>query len=449
MSNIPDINQHEYDIQNLKEQNENDFVKDKIQAKQIEKLQNELSNLKSRQQITIKKFENDYKQLRRVIIDENVSVTLDNKIDVNKTEVNNKISEINEKINSNENTIINLSQSVNDNKISTDNRINNINEQLDTSVNKLNKITINDNIACPKFCLDFEMYENESLESCKAQIDAIKSFGFKEILICIKHTLTNGTWTDITPVNSYDTVKAVIDYASSLGITTIGLKPHFNDNKGSSWFLMQSMSYTETWLSDIYKPVLINLANVCIEKNLQYLGVSNEMPYQTASYQNTWKSICDEIKSKGLKTFCCLTVHEYFNNAVCNYVDIIGLNVYPHISSKGVNTSIDESIKAFSKDLRGYNYIEYINKLANRHKDKEIWITEIGCSKNIDALANTEAWTFATEITDNRIQEIFYRGVLGAFTNNLNLDKICFWSSRGAFRFIDNDLIKPLMGDKI
>lgn len=324
-----------------------------------------------------------------------------------------------------------------------------INSQLDNSMNKLNKITTNDNNACPKFCLDFEMYENESLESCKAQIDVVKSFGFKEILICVKHTLTNGTWTDITPINPYDTVKAIIDYASSLGITTIGLKPHFNDNTGTSWFRMESMNFIESWLSSEYKSVLMNLANICIEKKLPYLGVVNEMPYQTGSYQNIWESICNEIKAKGLKTFCCLTVHEYLNNAVCNYVDIIGLNVYPHISSKGLNTSTDESIKAFSKDLRGYNYNDFINKLANRHKDKEIWITEVGCTKNIDALSIPESWSFETENTDNRIQEIFYKGVLGAFTNNLNLNRICFWSSRGAFRFIDNDLIKPLMEDKL
>ena len=87
-------------------------------------------------------------------------------------------------------------------------------------------------------------------------------------------------------------------------------------------------------------------------------------------------------------------------------------------------TSIDESIKAFTKDLRGYNYTEFINKLANRHKDKEIWITEVGCSKNIDALSKPEAWIFETEITDNKIQEIFYSGVLGAFTNNLNLNNL-------------------------
>lgn len=65
MANIPDINQHEYDIQNLKEQNENDFVKDKIQGKQIEKLQNELSILKSKYSILIKSLQKQIDDIRK------------------------------------------------------------------------------------------------------------------------------------------------------------------------------------------------------------------------------------------------------------------------------------------------------------------------------------------------------------------------------------------------
>ena len=438
-NNKIDINKHEIDIDTLKKQNVNDLLSIKNLYSKLEGMENKISHIKYIDSTLANKLKKDYEKLKKIILDENAQAELANEIET----INEKLSTEIETIN------VNLSTEIETNNEKLTNDVETINSQLDTSMNKLNKITTNENNACPKFCLDFEMYENESLESCKAQIDVVKSFGFKEILICVKHTLTKGTWTDITPINPYDTVKAVIDYASSLGITTIGLKPHFNDNTGTSWFRMESMSFIEAWLNGAYKSVLMNLANICIEKKLPYLGVVNEMPYQTGSYQNIWKSICDEIKSKGLKTFCCLTVHEYFNNTVCNYVDIIGLNVYPHISSKGLMTSIDESIKAFTKDLRGFNYSEYINKLANRHKDKEIWVTEVGCSKNIDALSIPESWTFETEITDNKIQEIFYRGVLGAFTNNLNLNRICFWSSRGAFRFIDNELIKPLMEDKI
>lgn len=129
---MPDINKHEVEIIDLKNQNIQDFEKDKIQAKQIENLQNEIRNLKSREKLSIKKFENDYKQLRRIIIDENVSVTLDNKIITNKTEVTNKINEVNEELNNKLST----------NKVEVNNKINTINEQLDSITNKVDNRTI-------------------------------------------------------------------------------------------------------------------------------------------------------------------------------------------------------------------------------------------------------------------------------------------------------------------
>lgn len=125
---MPDINKHEVEIIDLKNQNIQDFEKDKIQAKQIENINNEISNLKKREQFTIKKFENDYKKLRRIIIDENISVTLDNKIDANKTEVNNRITEINEQLTTNNNAI------------------NNINEQLEHITTRIDGLELGGNL---------------------------------------------------------------------------------------------------------------------------------------------------------------------------------------------------------------------------------------------------------------------------------------------------------------
>ena len=48
-----DINKHEVDIQNLKDQNALDFEKDKIQAKEIEELKKELSMLKHKTSLLI------------------------------------------------------------------------------------------------------------------------------------------------------------------------------------------------------------------------------------------------------------------------------------------------------------------------------------------------------------------------------------------------------------
>lgn len=154
---MPDINKHEVEIIDLKNQNIQDFEKDKIQAKQIENLQNEISNLKKREQINIKKIENDYKKLRKIILDENVSITLNNKIDNNKTEVTNKINEVNEELNNKFST----------NKVEVNNKINTINEQLDTkaTVVSLEKFIENDTDHTQAFknALSFCKSNNKSL----------------------------------------------------------------------------------------------------------------------------------------------------------------------------------------------------------------------------------------------------------------------------------------------
>ena len=64
MPNIPDINQHEYDIQNLKEQNENDFAKDKLQAKQIEEIKKELELIKIKYSALIKNLQTQIKNIQ-------------------------------------------------------------------------------------------------------------------------------------------------------------------------------------------------------------------------------------------------------------------------------------------------------------------------------------------------------------------------------------------------
>ena len=115
------INKHEIDIQNLKDQNIQDFEKDKLQAKQIENINNEISLLKKREKLSIKKIENDYSQLKKIITDENQIINLDNKINTNKTEVNNKINELSESLNT----------KITTNKNEINNNINEINEQLD------------------------------------------------------------------------------------------------------------------------------------------------------------------------------------------------------------------------------------------------------------------------------------------------------------------------------
>ena len=97
------------DIEDLKEQNSLDFQDNRNLRKEIEKLEEQLKDKSKLNDLKMKKIESDYAKLKRVIIDENVSVTLNNKIDTskkelnqkietNRTEVNSKLSEVNEQL---------------------------------------------------------------------------------------------------------------------------------------------------------------------------------------------------------------------------------------------------------------------------------------------------------------------------------------------------------------
>ncbi len=102
---MPNYNSIEYksmikDIEDLKEQNILDFQDNKNLRKEIEKLEEQLRDKTKLNDLKMRKIERDYAKLKRVIIDENVSITLNNKIDTSKKELNNKIETNRAEVNS-------------------------------------------------------------------------------------------------------------------------------------------------------------------------------------------------------------------------------------------------------------------------------------------------------------------------------------------------------------
>ena len=100
MSEIPKkytIDNAKNDIQNLQDQNSYDFQ----EIKRLDRLINEydkkvLQAINRNNQIN-EKIQNDYEKVKKIIIDENISITLNEKID----EITNKISDVNERLDNN------------------------------------------------------------------------------------------------------------------------------------------------------------------------------------------------------------------------------------------------------------------------------------------------------------------------------------------------------------
>lgn len=133
MSDI-DVNKIQQIVKELQDQNAIDFQQWKKLGKEIEKLSEKIKLSDTNLSVLMKKIKNDYEKLKKVIIDENVQIELNNKIEDNKNDiVDNKnkieqnINEINKKVNTE----------------TFQNEVDEINLQMDTNVQNL-IIKIND-----------------------------------------------------------------------------------------------------------------------------------------------------------------------------------------------------------------------------------------------------------------------------------------------------------------
>ena len=84
-----DINKHEVDIDNLKQQNENDLSSIKELYRKIEELENKISQIKYIDTVLVNKLKKDYESLKKIILDENIQAKLTNDINDIKSRLEN------------------------------------------------------------------------------------------------------------------------------------------------------------------------------------------------------------------------------------------------------------------------------------------------------------------------------------------------------------------------
>ena len=80
-NNKVDINKHENDIDTLKKQNVNDLLSIKELYSKLEELGEKITQFKYIDNTLVKKIKKEYGNLKKIILDENIQVQLDNKID--------------------------------------------------------------------------------------------------------------------------------------------------------------------------------------------------------------------------------------------------------------------------------------------------------------------------------------------------------------------------------
>lgn len=91
MSDI-DVNKIKQNVKELQAQNAIDFQQWKKLGKDIEKLSQKIKLSDTNLNMLMKKIKNDYEKMKKIIIDENIQVQLNNKIEQNKNEINKKVN---------------------------------------------------------------------------------------------------------------------------------------------------------------------------------------------------------------------------------------------------------------------------------------------------------------------------------------------------------------------
>ena len=97
-----DINKHEIDIDTLFKQNENDLVSIKELYKKLKEIEKKISQIKYIDTKLADKLKKDYEKLKKVILDENIQVQLNNRIDeINEisSQLDTNVHKLNKKIN--------------------------------------------------------------------------------------------------------------------------------------------------------------------------------------------------------------------------------------------------------------------------------------------------------------------------------------------------------------
>ena len=91
MSDI-NINRVLQNIKELQGQNAIDFQQWKRLGQEVERLEGKIKTSDNHLNLLMKKIKSDYESLRKVIVDENIQLQLNNKINDNKKEIETKVN---------------------------------------------------------------------------------------------------------------------------------------------------------------------------------------------------------------------------------------------------------------------------------------------------------------------------------------------------------------------
>ena len=317
------------------------------------------------------------------------------------------LADIVETLDSPENSIADVKKDIND-----------INEQLDNSIqytkDEITKIYNNGLRKCkPTFgfsaigsaCSDCRNL-NDEIEL----LNKFKEIGITTFICCMYVDEINGVF-EIQ--DDLDFLNSTINYCKENGLSIPCIKLHFNN-----------IEEIDNSFYDKYENLLLRLHNIFKVVNYETFFIWNE---RTEDLSNNYltsalasgASFCTNV----LNVKPAIALQGYTpigkikgNKALIDNLKVIGINHYPHISAKGEDTVIADSINGWK-----CSYItENIKYIKNLNPNLDVYISESGLIASWRALCNPGYWSFDWQTYDNnsgKVCEIYYTGMLETLKN--------------------------------
>lgn len=265
----------------------------------------------------------------------------------------------------------------------------------------------------------FEWIENQLSQFIELGVD-----GIYIIIVCGINSSNNQLFlaggSDV-----YDKINFTINLAKELGLDIRSIKFH-SEERGRQLRLetiqnTMGISSFQLAYTNLLKDLLTNFS-----KRIDKFIILNERYYfyTDSRYDDFCISLLDLIKSFGLKGSISSGFTDFLNmtNNVKDAIDFICINDYYDVSAKGIDTTRDEAINGFSRQISVTTYIPHM--LPN---NKPFYITETGCLDIEEALHVGWQWEFSDMSTHNgKIQEIFLTGFFEIY-KDLNIAGVGYW----------------------
>lgn len=269
-------------------------------------------------------------------------------------------------------------------------------------------------------------------------LDTVKRVG-ASLSLCVMVPVQNST--DSSPVP--DDLSMLINFIKRVQAKNIKidmLKPHLGDTDNFSRNDYNPSNY-DTFFG-IWGNYLEKLADLCTKYDIDTLCIGCEQFQNTKSiYTKYWLEIINNLHANfnSVHLTYAFSLYEFRsddNLSIVEYLDYVGFNVYPNLTSELYSddmTIADTASGWYSSPVDGFSFEKTINKIRDKY-NKKVMITEVGATPYTYAINQSYSTGYPV---DYKALALYIETIFYVVSRIENIIGIAWWhgETNGPFTF--------------